>query len=115
MDEGAKSPGKLFLLIDRHSTKIEGKDGFATGSDRVSGLEHATWGPSTVAREPLAIPNGLYAVGFVDAPVSTKVPLHIKNLSTKLLVRPRIAPANELDFTENASFSSDLGLEINYF
>jgi type 1 fimbria pilin len=115
MDESKKTAGKLFLLVDRHSTKFDGKDGFATGSDRVSGLEEATWGPSTVAREPLPIANGLFAVGFVDAPESTQAPANIKNLSTKLLVRPWIVPANDLDFSETAAFSSDLGLEINYF
>lgn len=114
-DEGGKGAGKLFLLFDAQSTKIDGVQGYATGGDRTTDLGHATWGPATSPRENLPITNGRYAVGFVTAPASTEAPANIKDLSVKLLVRPRINPVNELDLSAGIAFSSDLGLEISYF
>lgn len=114
-DESDKSPGNLFLLFDTQSTKIDGIQGYATGADRVNGLEQASWGPATPSRENLPITNGRYAVGFVKEAESVQVPDNIETLSVKLIVRPVIKPANDLDLTSNISFSSDLGLEISYF
>ncbi len=114
-NESGKDTGKLFLLFDAQSTKIDGVQGYATGADRVNDLEQATWGPATSPRENLPITNGRYAVGFVTEAASTAAPANIKDLSVKLLVRPRINPVNELDLSADIGFSSDLGLEINYF
>jgi hypothetical protein len=114
-DVGNKSPGNLFLLFDTQSTKIDGVQGYATGADRMNGLEEATWGPATPFREDLPITNGRYAVGFVKEADSVDAPENIKSLSVKLIVRPVIKPANDLDLTTNIAFSSDLGLEISYF
>lgn len=115
-DGSDASPGKVFLLFDTQSTKIEGKQGYATGSSEgVSDLEHASWGPATDPRENLPITNGRYAVGFVTEPASTDAPVNIKDLSVDLLVRPVINPASELDLSGDIAFSGDLGLEIRYF
>ena len=109
------SPGKLFLLFDTQSTKIEGSQGYATAASGTTNLEQATWGPATSPRENLPITNGRYAVGFVTEAASTSAPGNIKDLSVVLLVRPWIKPLNELDLSAAVGFSSDLGLEINYF
>jgi hypothetical protein len=114
-DEDGKGTGKLFLLFDAQSTKIEGVQGYATGADRMTDLEHATWGPATSPRENLPITNGRYAVGFVTGAGSTEAPANIKDLSVTLLVRPWINPVNELDLSADIGFSSNLGLEISYF
>ncbi|HVI56832.1 MAG TPA: hypothetical protein VM621_17460 [Luteibacter sp.] len=114
--DGEATPGKLFLLFDTQSTKIDGKQGYATGSSQgTSDLEHATWGPATSPRENLPITNGRYAVGFVRVAESTDAPDNIKDLSVDLLIRPLIKPTNELDLSDTVGFSSDLGLEIRYF
>jgi hypothetical protein len=108
--------GHLFLLFDTQSTKIDGKQGYATGSSPgIGDLEHATWGPATSSRENLPIPNGLYAVGFVKTADSTDAPVPMETLSVDLLVRPRIKPVNDLDLSGDIAFSSDIGLEIRYF
>lgn len=114
-NDSGKNAGKLFLLFDTQSTRIDGVQGYATGADRMEGLEQASWGPATSSRENLPITNGRYAVGFVTEAGSTEAPANIKDLSVKLLVRPRISPVNELDLSREISFTSDLGLEINYF
>lgn len=114
-DESGKQIGAFRLRVDNASTKIDGATGYPTASDRKTGLEQATWGPSMPEAVTLPIPNNLFAVGFVDEPESIKVPLNIKNLSTALLVTPQINPANELDFSAATEFSSNLGLEIVYF
>lgn len=114
-DDDAKNTGKLFLLFDTQSVKIDGKQGYATGASGTSGLGQAAWGPATSSRENLPITNGRYAVGFVTEPASTKAPDNIKDLSVYLLVRPEINPVNELDLSSAIGFSSDLGLEITYF
>ncbi len=115
-DDDGGTPGKLFLLFDAQSTQIEGKQGYATGSNEgTSDLGHATWGPSTPSRENLPITNGRYAVGFVTAENSTDVPVSIKDLSVDLLVRPQIDPTSELNLADDIGFASDLGLEIRYF
>jgi hypothetical protein len=109
-------PGNLFLLFDAQSTKIDGKQGYATGSSPgIGNLEDATWGPATSSRENLPIPNGRYAVGFVKKAESTDAPVAMEDLSVDLLVRPRIKPKNELDLAGDIVFSSDIGLEIRYF
>jgi hypothetical protein len=114
--EGDKIPGKISLLFDTDSTRIDSKQGYATGSSAgISDLEHATWGPATSSRENLPIPNGLYAVGFVPTEGSTDAPGNIKDLTVKLLLRPTIKPVNELDLSGPVVFSSDIGLEIRYF
>jgi len=114
-DDGEGRAGKLFLLFDTQSTKIDGVQGYATGADRMSELDQASWGPSTPSRENLPITNGRYAVGFVSQADSVTAPGNIKDLGVTLLVRPQISPANDLDLTGNIGFSSDLGLEISYF
>lgn len=114
-NENGNSTGKLFLLFDTQSTKIDGMQGYATGASGVDGLEQATWGPATSPRENLPITNGRYAVGFVTEAGSTAAPANIKDLSVYLLVRPWINPLNELDLSADIGFSSDLGLEITYF
>lgn len=109
-------PGNLFLLFDTQSTKIDGVQGYATGSGNGTGdLGQETWGPSTSPRENLPITNGRYAVGFVTSAGSTDTPVPMENLSVYLLVRPRIKPVNDLDLSGDIAFSSDLGLEIRYF
>lgn len=107
--------GSLFLLFDAQSTKIDGKQGYATGASGTTDLEHATWGPSTSPRENLPITNGRYAVGFVMGEGSEEAPDNIRDLSVYLLVRPKIHPMNDLDLTDTISFASDLGLELRYF
>jgi hypothetical protein len=113
--DAGKSPGKLFLLFDAQSTKVDGDQGYATGADRENGLGGATWGPATDSRENLPVTNGRYAVGFVTKPGVSDAPGPIKDLSVKLLIRPWIKPVNELDLSADIGFSSDLGLEISYF
>jgi hypothetical protein len=114
--DSEKSPGKLLLLFDTQSTKIDnGIQGYATGASSMDGLEQATWGPATSSRENLPITNGRYAVGFVKTADSTEAPAYITDLNVKLLVRPWIKPVNELDLSADIGFSSDLGLEISYF
>jgi hypothetical protein len=109
-------PGSLFLLFDTQSTKIDGVQGYATGSVNGTGdLGQESWGPSTSSKENLPITNGRYAVGFVKAAGSTDAPVPMENLSVYLLVRPRINPVNDLDLSSEIAFSSDLGLEIRYF
>jgi len=113
---GEAKPGSLFLLFDTQSTKIDGEQGYATGSSNgVGDLGQETWGPSTSSREDLPITNGRYAVGFVRSAESTDAPVAMETLSVKLLVRPRIKPVNELDLSREIALSSDLGLEIRYF
>ena len=108
--------GELFLLFDAQSTKIDGVQGYATGSREGTGdLEHATWGPATPARENLPITNGRYAVGFVKTAGSEDAPVSMKALSVDLIVRPFIKPVNELDLSGDIAFASDIGLEIRYF
>lgn len=110
------APGKLFLLFDTQSTRIDGAQGYATGSNQgTTDLEHATWGPATPSRENLPITNGRYAVGFVKTAESDDVPVAMKTLSVDLLVRPSINPVNDLDLSGDIAFESDLGLEIRYF
>jgi hypothetical protein len=113
---GDAKPGNLLLLFDAQSTKIDGEQGYATGSGNgVGDLGQETWGPSTSPRENLPITNGRYAVGFVKSAGSTDAPVPMETLSVYLLVRPRIKPVNELDLSRDIAFSSDLGLEIRYF
>jgi hypothetical protein len=108
--------GELFLLFDTQSTKIDGAQGYATGSQQgTSDLEHATWGPATPSREDLPITNGRYAVGFVKTAESEDAPVYMKALSVDLIVRPFINPVNELDLSGDIAFASDIGLEIRYF
>lgn len=114
-DESGKQMGRFYLRLDNASTKIDGATGYPTASDRKTGLEQATWGPSMPEAVTLPIPNNLFAVGFVDEPDSTKVPMNIKDLTTALLVTPQISPVDELDLSTTTEFSSNLGLEIVYF
>jgi hypothetical protein len=107
--------GKFYLRVDNSSTRIDGVVGYPTASDRKFGLEQASWGPSMPGTVTLPIPNNLFAVGFVDEADSTKVPLNIRELKTALMVTPRINPANELDFSGETAFTSNLGVEIVYF
>jgi hypothetical protein len=108
--------GQLFLLFDTQSTKIDGVQGYATGSNQgTSDLGHATWGPATPSRENLPITNGRYAVGFVRTAESEDAPAPMKTLSVDLIVRPSISPVNDLDLSGEIAFASDLGLEIRYF
>ncbi|APG03978.1 hypothetical protein BJI69_08745 [Luteibacter rhizovicinus DSM 16549] len=114
-NDDQKRTGKLFLLFDAQSTKVDGVQGYATGADRMIDLGSATWGPATSPRENLPITNGRYAVGFVTEAGSTEAPANIKDLSVKLLVRPWINAVNDLDLNADIGFASDLGLEISYF
>jgi hypothetical protein len=114
-DDEAKGAGKLFLLFDTQSAKIDGKQGFVTGANGVTDLGQASWGPATSSRENLPITNGRYAVGFVTEEASMKAPENIRDLSVYLLVRPQINPVEQLDLSQAIGFSSDLGLEITYF
>lgn len=115
-ENGVESAGNLFLRFDADSTMIDQTvQGYPTGADGMDNLEHASWGPSTPLIENLPITNGRYAVGFVKAEGSTEAPGYIKDLSVKLLVRPRVKPVDQLDLSGNIGFSSDLGLEISYF
>jgi hypothetical protein len=114
-NETMSEVGKFYLRVDNASTRIDGVVGYPTPSDRKTGLEQASWGPSMPETVTLPIPNNLFAVGFVDEADSTKVPLNIRELKTALLVTPRINPANELDFSGQTAFTSNLGVEIVYF
>lgn len=110
------APGKLFLLFDAQSTKIDGLQGYATASNEgTSDLAHATWGPATPIRENLPIPNGRWAVGFVRTAESTDTPVAMKNLSVDVIVRPLINPVGDLALSDDIAFASDVGLEIRYF
>lgn len=108
--------GSLRLKFISHTTKIDGSTiGYATGADRETELEQAAWGPSTPHTEKLPIRNGLFAVGFVTKANSTEAPVTMKSLYVRVVAEPRINPVDELDLSSDIVFSSDLGLEINYF
>lgn len=114
--ENHGKPGNLFLKFDTQSTKIDNKQGYATGSSNgVIDLGDATWGPATPPTEDLPITNGRYAVGFVNTPGSTDTPVPMKTLSVYLLVDTEIKPVNDLDLSADIAFTGDLGLEIRYF
>jgi len=115
-NQGEQQVGDLYLKFISHATLIDGSTkGYATAADRENDLGQATWGPSTPHTENLPIRNGLFAVGFVTHANSTEAPGNIDALVARVMVKPWIKPAKDLDLTAEIGFSSDLGLEISYF
>jgi hypothetical protein len=105
--------GSLYIRFDSASAHIEGARGYYTAADAAVDLATAQWGPSTFSVMP--VPNGSFALGFVTSDGSYATPPPIANFDTYLLVSPRIRPVNELDLSDEITFSGSLGFEITYF
>lgn len=112
-DGGQSTAGKLYVRYDSWSAHIEGAHAYYTASASPTDLEHTIWGPSTGSVQP--IPNGAFAIGFVADNGSDKPPSPIKHFDTYLLLNAHIKPVNELDLSNELTFSGDLGFEIRYF
>ncbi|PTR27266.1 uncharacterized protein DUF1120 [Luteibacter sp. OK325] len=105
--------GSLFIRFDNNATRMDGENGYVTGTDEVADLANAIWGPSTGSIMPIS--NGRQVAGFVTSEGSSDTPSYVKDLYTTLLLYPQIRPLNELSLNDDIVFSTDVSFEIRYF
>lgn len=103
--------GSLNVLFDGGAALVEGARGYYTAAE-AGDLAHTSWGPST--NSTVLLQTGRLAMGFVTTHGSTEAPPPIKDASTRLLVRPWIKPSNELDLSNEITFSGDMTFELRY-